>query len=66
MRVLFLQKESREGGRRQRRPVTPADAVGLPVGDYQRNRKALDEQRHKEYQEYLQQKQVWNLSVCCG
>ncbi|KAK7482681.1 hypothetical protein BaRGS_00026090 [Batillaria attramentaria] len=53
---LAEEKES-QSGRRQRRPVTPAEDTGLPVGEYQKRRKELDEQRQREYKEYLQQKQ---------
>ena len=57
--LIVFQKSSREGGRRPRDP-NPAEREGsaLPVGDYEKNRKALDDQRHRDYQEYLKQKQV--------
>ncbi|XP_070195678.1 uncharacterized protein [Littorina saxatilis] len=49
------EKEGRDGGRLERRPVTP---VHLPVGDYHKNRKAeLGEERQREYQDYIRQKE---------
>ncbi|XP_025109533.1 trichohyalin-like isoform X12 [Pomacea canaliculata] len=52
------QKDSHETSHHQQRVLTPVQDVGLPVGQYQKKRLALDQERRKEYQEYLRQKQV--------
>ncbi|XP_025109525.1 trichohyalin-like isoform X5 [Pomacea canaliculata] len=53
-----LHKDSHETSHHQQRVLTPVQDVGLPVGQYQKKRLALDQERRKEYQEYLRQKQV--------